>query len=140
MFYLTKTIGGKPRCYLYEAFRDKRTGKAKRRLIAYLGSSKSLQDRIAFVASELKKARAQEARLLKVLDKALTDLRCLGHREPSPQRMERMGVRERRITFVVPGSFAASKAICPLRRMIARLVKTESRLRSITPKTAPRSR
>ncbi len=135
MFYITKNIGGKPRRYLYEAFRDKKSGKAKRRLLAYLGSCNSLPERVALIANRLKDAKAKEVEFLRVLEPALADLRRNGIC-PSFKDIEQMGLRDRRILFISPRVFAASIAIAPLKREIARLTLVDRRLRSITPRLA----
>lgn len=139
MFYLTKIIGGKPRRYLYEAFRDKKSGKAKRRLVAYLGSCNSLPERVALIANRLKDAKAKEVTLLRVLEPQLSDLRLTGNC-PSWGEIERMGLYNRRVSFVSPGAFAASKAIGPLKREIGRLTLMVRRLRSINPRLAVSSK
>lgn len=133
MFYVTKLIGGQPRHYLYEAFRDKKSRKPRRRLVAYLGSQKTLEERCRFIGIGLMDAKQKESALRSVLEPSLAELRREGLC-PSWDEIEEMGARERRITFFLAGAFAASKAIGPLRKKIARMESTLQRLREILPR------
>jgi len=133
MFYITKLLRGKPRRYLYEAYRDKKTGKAKRRLVAYLGDFKTVRERLDYISTELARAKMKESELQRILDPALCELRKRGIC-PSWKTIRLMGVGSRHITFFLPGTFDASKQIVPLQMRIAKMEVDIERLRAIVPR------
>ena len=60
-FILTKRIGGKARNYLYESFRDPVTKRPRRRLLAYLGEHRTIEDRLAHLRERLHRLRQQRS-------------------------------------------------------------------------------
>jgi hypothetical protein len=120
MFYITKHLRGKPRRYLYEAYRDNKTGKAKRRLVAYLGDFKTVRERLAYISTELVRAKRKESELQRILEPGLCELRRRGSC-PSWETIKSMEAGNRRITFFPPGTFDASKQNGPLQMRIAKM-------------------
>ena len=133
MFYIIKHLRGKPRRYLYEAYRDKKTGKAKRRLVAYLGDFKTVRERLAYISTELARVKRKEFELQRILEPALCEYRKRGIC-PSWKTIRLMGVRSKHITFFLPGTFDASKQIGPLQMRIAKMEADVERLRAILPR------
>ena len=130
MHLVTKIIRGKPRNYLCESYRDKKTGKPKKRHVVYLGQCRTVYERVAMLRRELAIAKRELTELQESIEPALKELRSTGNC-PSPDEIENMNVAWRRITFFLPGTYEASKSLKPLRKHISRL---EGSIRKLTSK------
>lgn len=133
MYYITKHLYGKPRRYLYEAYRDEKTGKPKRRLVAYLGKFQTVGERLDYLRTELIKAKRRESELWRILEPSLCELRRLD-KCPTWEEMLTMGLRERRISFFLPGSFEASKEIGSLKSKMLKMEDDIDWLRWLLPR------
>jgi hypothetical protein len=103
MFYVTKQIRGKSRRYLYEAYRDKKTGKPKRKLICYLGEFETVSARLAHKISELKKWKESESRLQREKYRSVSSIRY------AKEQISKIDAQVKKLRAVLPSVKIAPK-------------------------------
>lgn len=142
MFYITKILRGKPRHYLYAAFRDPITGSPKRRMVAYLGHAFTVQLKLRQVKRELQQLQDAEIEAIRHLKAELALLAKYGRKVPKTvEAIEAMSLAQRRTIFVTLQAQRASVELWPLRRRMASLLKSLETLHAAAAHPAcPKSR